>query len=264
MTTMDKRENVIKQYADGTNLSIRTSLHAKYSTNKLGLAAWLFEQYQFADGYQILELGCGNGGQWEGRLESLPAHCHLILSDFSQGMVEAAKAKYGDSPHVFFAQADIQSLGYQDESFDVVIANHMLYHVPELSKALSEVSRVLKKGGTFYASTNGSGGMQSFLRDAIRHIAPDSTAFAQTFSFTLQNGASLLKEHFSKVSRLDYEDSLSITQTQDLMDWLRSTTAISAFDEKDSDGAFEYFEALRKKDGAINIPKECGLFVCAR
>lgn len=264
MSVMNEAENVKRQYSDDKNLSIRIKLHAKHSTNKKGLVPWLFEQYKFSENFRILELGCGNGGQWEGRITDLPNGCHLILSDFSSGMIDTVTKKYSKYKNVSFEQIDIQNINYPDETFDVVIANHMLYHIPDLSKALSEVKRVLQTGGRFYSTTNGNGGMRPFLRNALKHFNPNTKAFTQEWSFSLQNGMEILSQYFSDVKRIDYEDSFSITDTQDLIDWIKSTISIASYSEKDIHGLYDYFEEIRIKNGAINIPKECGLFVSVK
>lgn len=264
MSTMDKTENVKQQYSDDKNLSIRTKLHSKHSTNKQGLVPWLFEKYEFFENCHILELGCGNGGQWQNRIESLPESCSLTLSDFSKGMVDIVKINYSKYNNVSFKQIDIQNITFPDETFDIIIANHMLYHIPDLSKALSEVKRVLKTGGTFYSTTNGNGGMRPFLHNVLKHFNPSTKAFTQEFSFNLQNGYEILSGHFLKVKRIDFEDSLSITETQDLVNWIKSTISIASYSEKDLDGLFDYFEDIRKKHGAINIQKECGLFISVK
>lgn len=44
-------------------------------------------------------------------------------------------------------QVDISNIQYPDESFDLVICNHVLEHVPAFNKALREFYRVLKPGG---------------------------------------------------------------------------------------------------------------------
>jgi len=62
MSTMDKIENVKQQYSNDKNLSVRTKLHLKHSTNKQGFVPWLFDKYEFSENCRILELGCGNGG----------------------------------------------------------------------------------------------------------------------------------------------------------------------------------------------------------
>jgi ubiquinone/menaquinone biosynthesis C-methylase UbiE len=154
-------------------------------------------------------------------------------------------------------QIDIQEIAYPDETFDIVIANYMLYHVPNISKALSEVRRVLKNDGIFYSATNGNGGMFPFLNKAFKHFDPDSKAFTHEVSFSLQNGYEILNRHFTDVIQVDYNDSLAITETQDLIDWIKSTSYV----DHDIDYMFDYFENIRVHDGAINIPKETGLFI---
>ena len=261
MRAMQEAENLTKQYGDDKGLSIRTQFHAKNSTNKQGFFPWLFEQYRFFPNCRILELGCGNAIQWKGRIGTLPQGCRLTLSDYSDGMVEAAREKYASHSNVNFQSIDIQNIPCPDGSFDIVIANHMLYHVPNLDKALSQVRRVLADEGIFYCVTNGNAGMQPYLHSAIAALHPDTTAFLSPYSFNLQNGAELLQPHFEQTERRDYIDSLSITKTQDLMDWLTSVLSIASFPESDLEGMYDYFETIRKRDGSIVIPKEVGLFI---
>jgi len=262
---MTKNESVQQQYSSDKNLSARIKLHAKHSTNKQGFVPWLFEQYRFSDGDSILELGCGNGGQWESQIDRLPDNCCLTLSDYSEGMVGAVKKKFsGQFRNIDFKQVDIQDIPFGDESFDVVIANHMLYHVPDLDKALLEVRRVLKTGGYFYVATNGNGGLRPFLHNALKQFDAETTAFTQEISFNLENGKAILAPYFSSVERIDYEDSLSITETQDLMDWIKSTITFSGYLEEKFEGLYEYFETIKQRDGAINVSKEVGMFICVK
>lgn len=264
MSIMDKIENVKEQYKDENKLSMRIKLHAKHSTNKQGFVPWLFEKYKFSNGCRILELGCGSGEQWKNRIWQLPDDCILVLSDFSEGMVKNVWEKYSNHKNFLAQKIDIQSIPYPDSCFDVVIANHMLYHVPDLQKALSEVKRILKSGGKFYSSTNGNGGMRPYLRNALKQVNPKLNSFTENFSFNLQNGREILSEYFEDVQRYDYEDSLSITETKDLMDWLKSTITITNYSENDLNGIYDYFENIRQKEGAINIPKETGLFISTK
>jgi len=262
MSEVSKTSNVQEQYKDAKNLSARVNLHQLYSTNAYGLSQWIFDKIRFYEGCRILELGCGVGGLWEGRIDDLPKESSLILSDFSQGMVDEVRKKFSSAPNVSFEQIDIQEIPFPDCSFDIVIANHMLYHVPDLNKALSEVKRVLKQGGSFYSSTNSSGGMHGYLHDALIAYDPDLDVFrADDYSFTVENGSDLLKKHFDKVQLFEYHDSLRITKTQDLIDWIESSVSITRLTPADIHGLYDYFENIRQKTGVIEIPKLAGLFV---
>lgn len=261
MSNMTEKNHVSIQYANDKNLSARMRLHARHSTSPINVNDWLFMQYDFSTPCRILELGCGNGRQWEGQIENLPKASLLVLSDLSSGMMDISWRKYYQYPNVLVQKIDIQEIPFPDESFDRMIANHMLYHVPDISKALAEVKRVLKPGGIFYSSTNGAGGMRPYLHDALKRFNPKIDAFKTEQSFTLQNGKQILSEYFDDVRLVEFEDSLRITETQDLVDWIKSCISIASFSESDFDGVYDFFENIRVKEGTINIPKEAGLFI---
>ena len=86
MSIMNKTQNVKNQFSNDKNLAMRIDFYKKYTTNKYKFADWLFDKYEFKENFSILELGCGNGSHWEGKIEKLPIGCKLILSDFSDGM----------------------------------------------------------------------------------------------------------------------------------------------------------------------------------
>lgn len=44
-------------------------------------------------------------------------------------------------------KADICNLPFEDNSFDVILCNHVLEHIPDDTKAMHEIYRILKKGG---------------------------------------------------------------------------------------------------------------------
>ena len=75
----------------------------------------------------------------------------LVLSDFSAGMVKVSKENCRHHDNVEYQVIDIQDIPFGDETFDIVIANMMLYHVPDLHRALTEVRRVLKRVENFIA-----------------------------------------------------------------------------------------------------------------
>ena len=248
--------HIEKQYQTAVNLNTRISIHDKYSTNKLGFGNWIFSNYVIAPGAQVLELGCGTGGMWIGR-ENLSNSISLTLTDFSAGMLETAKTNLC-GPDITFRQVDIQDIPYPDDSFDVVLANLMLYHVPDLHKGLSEVRRVLKPGGTFYCATYGEHGIVEFVANLLRE--QDVTGHIGT-TFTLQNGGASLGKHFDCVNRFDYEDSLAITEINDFIDYIYSLSSLSNIANVERRILANALES-RVENGILNVPKEYGMFIC--
>jgi len=169
MTKMVEKERLKQMYVDNDTLSTRISLHDKYSVNKYGWGNWVFDQYEFQDNTKILELACGTATIWANKDGRLPKNSHIVLSDYSPLMVEKAKKLLSDNPLFSFAEIDIQDIPYGDNSFDIVIANHMLYHVPNKEKALSEVLRVLKPDGCFYSTTLGKNSLKE-LQDVYQQL----------------------------------------------------------------------------------------------
>ncbi len=84
-----------------------------------------------------MELGCGTGDMWKNKEDLIRLCSRLTLSDFSKAMIAAAKSNIGEHENVEYKAIDIQEIPYKNETFDVVIANMMLYHVPDLAKGLA-------------------------------------------------------------------------------------------------------------------------------
>lgn len=250
---------VRQQYQNADRLNTRISIHDRYSVNKTGFGNWIFSNYRLAPGMRVLELGCGTANMWRGKEELIRLCGEIMLSDLSEGMLEEAKQNVGTHENVSFAAVDVQAIPYPSQSFDAVIANMMLYHVPDLEKALSQVRRVLKAGGRFYCATYGEHGIQEFLSDALAACGVENRL---NRAFTLQNGEGILKRHFSNVERLDYRDSLAVTDVNDMVDYVCSLTGMTALKQVPR---AEIRAALqrRMRDGVLHVPKEYGMFIAS-
>ena len=213
-----------EQYRDASNLDARAQLHERFSTNKYGWHRWVYEQYKLAPGSRILELGCGPAYLWRENADRIPAGWDLTLTDFSPGMVQQARQSLRGGPHLFrYGVADAQAIPFEDARFDVVIANHMLYHVPDRARALSEIRRVLRPGGRFYAATNGQSHMRE-LKELTGRFAPDAGLAASSSAefFGLEDGRDEIARWFSEVTVHRYKDALIVTEAEPLIAYVRS------------------------------------------
>jgi SAM-dependent methyltransferase len=267
----DRDYLVQDQYKDASNLGARAQLHQRFSVSPVQWSSWLFDHFALQAGEFLLECGCGPGGLWVSNLNRLPHGCQFTLTDLSPGMVETAQANLDGRGYDFrFQVADIQALPFNDAVFDVVIANHMLYHVPDLDKGLSEVHRVLKPGGRFFAATNGRNHMRELyemggaLFPELRNYKMERVE-AQDEVFRLENGRERLEPYFTGVILHRFEDWLEVTEVQPLLDYVLSSSEIRAAVTDDIyRQATAYFEAIIADQGAIKISKESGLFEARR
>jgi SAM-dependent methyltransferase len=256
-----------RQYHNSTNLNARVALHRGYSTNPQGWFNWLFQQLDFQPGERILEVGGGPGHLWRTYLPSLPQGCQLFFSDFSAGMVgDARQAMPAERSAVRFTVLDAQSIPFPQDSFDRIIANYMLYHVPDRSRAIAELWRILQPGGTLFAATNGTDHLQDLYRFiGIARGKPVDDLDAERVAFNLQNGAAQLSACFPQIELPRYPDSLRVTQVQPIMDYLLSMWEWSGPNEAQDvarlDALRSALEEQIRRDGAIQIAKDSGLFV---
>jgi len=109
-------------------------------------------------GLDLLEVGCGQGN-FSLHLASLGAR--VVGTDFSTKAIEIANTKkVAQESFPRFLVADAQTLPFADSSFDLVVSCECLEHVPNPSKALNEMFRVLRPNGRLVLTTeNYSNGM---------------------------------------------------------------------------------------------------------
>ena len=247
MADLADQKFVADQYRTASNLNARIVLHQRYSTNRYGWQRWVFDRFSLPPQGRLLELACGPGDLWLENADRIPAGWQITLSDLSPGMVQQAQQKLEPVRHAFqFEVIDAQAIAYESQSLDGVIANHMLYHVPERDRALADIRRVLKPGGRFYASTIGQGHMRE-IADLVARFDPGLSMWGErpTDSFTLENGAPQLERWFGTVTLARYEDDLIVTEPAALVDYILSGKMKLTAEERQAFVTF-FVEAFRK------------------
>lgn len=261
LTGMEK--SLKNQYQNATNISSRINLHNLYSTNKQGWFPWIFEQMHLKPGMQVLEIGCGDGELWKVNRERLPKNIRIFLTDISEGMLRDARREIGIGDGRFrFQTFDCHDIPYEEESFDVVVANHMLFYCEDILRVCREIVRVLKKGGLFLCGAYGRNHMQEvsqLVQKFDERIALSAEKLYERFG--KENGRQILEPCFADVCWAEYEDELIVLEPEPLIAYVLSCHGNQGQYLPDRYKEFYTFVKRRTKNG-FHITKDAGAFLC--
>lgn len=295
ISAINSDKNWTQQYENASNLRARIAIHELFSTNKEGWMPWFFKELKqelsmMSSNYKnynkkisneniselsnldlkqpnikILELGCGDASLWNKNFNHIPSNWEITLTDFSDGMLKDAKKNLGEKRSRFnFKIVNAENIPFEDESFNVVIANHMLYHVPNINKALKEINRVLKSEGILFASTVGKNHMKE-IREIISTFdiySLTSESWESTDSFQLENGLKIVSEYFNMVELKRYKDNLKVTDPVYILDYIFSMPGNNEVNlsSKDLKKIYDYLEDNINEKENIYITKDTGYF----
>ena len=225
MSASNDPEAVRKQYATDEMLRIRQETHEKYTVPKIDFVDWAVRCIQWRGDERVLDVGSGTGLYFNALQRILPGLVYHGV-DLSEGMLHQHPAS-----GVRMTLGDAQALPYADHSFDVLMANHMLYHLPDIDAALTEFRRVLKPDGILMVATNSLHNMpeiQVLMRRAIvllTRLGPSQVRAPTPASdlFALENGTRQLARHFFAVVRYDLPTSLVFNDVEPAIRYLEST-----------------------------------------
>ena len=275
-------ESLKKQYQNASNISARINLHRLYSQNKQGWFPWILENCHLASGMNILETGCGDGTLWceakkqfsqNNCQDHTKAHdqqpdllktCSIMLTDISEGMLRDARRAIGDGDEFSFRECFCEALPFADESFDLVLANHVLFYCSDVTQACREAARVLKPGGRFLCSTYGADHMKEISRlvsDFDSRIVLSADCLYERFG--RENGAEILAPYFTDVKWLSYEDSLLVPDAEPLILYILSCHGNQNQYLLDHFAEFRSF-VKKKTDAGFSVTKDAGVFCCTK
>lgn len=249
------------QYNDESNLNARIALHHRFSSSPVAFPDFSADLIEWPPSAEVLECGAGNGRFWGNR--SCPRTASLTLTDLSPGMVDTAveRARANGFERVTGRECDVQDLPYDDRSFDVVMANHMLYHVPDPDRAIAELARVLRPDGVLLATTNGHGHMGE-MSQAISEVFGTGTKEGLYEVFGIDSGEARLRAQFGSITWHGYDNDLLVDDVAAAVAYgLSYPPGQFATDEQAA--AFEAAIAQRFVQGIFRIRTRGGAFVCA-
>lgn len=213
MSRLDDPALVASEYADESRLRRRAAGYAGAGTREDARIP-LVDAVAAAAPRRVLEVGCGWGelAEWIAR----ETCAEVVAIDLSPRMVELASERGIDA-----RVGDVQELEFADETFDVVVAAWMLYHVPDLERGLAEIARALRPGGTFVAATNSRFHLQE-LRDLVG-------SGPSTLKFSREDGEDHLRPHFLSVDRIDVDGTLELSDRAGVEDYVTASISMSPF-----------------------------------
>lgn len=226
-----QKEEIIKQYKESANLQKRINIHI-YSTSKTSWYQWVFDGLQLKSGMKILELGCGNAMLWTSMRKQLPKDLQIVLTDRSENMLQSAKNRIVEYAEFYkemniefvFLQKDAEDFSLDENNFDRIIANHMLYHVTDESrhKLLETCEKLLKNEGMFYASTVGNTHLKELFSLVNEFDNKIDIPNWMTENFELENGGEQLNKIFSNVLIEEQDNDLLVPDPQAIYDYIDS------------------------------------------
>ena len=226
---LDDPQLVASEYASETRLRKRASAYTGVHTG-VDARVPLVAAVVGAEPRRVLEVGCGWGELAEWIAGETGAD--VVATDLSPRMVELARERGVDAQ-----VADVQRLPFADGEFDVAVAAWMLYHVPELERAIAELARVLRPGGRLVAVTN------SLLHlHELRELVGSGPS---TIRFSRESGEALLAGSFARVDRLDVDGELEFETRAQVEEYVLASIAMSPFVENLPAAIDEPFRARR-------------------
>ena len=263
-----------EQYRNASNLNARIALHERFSKGERPLPAWIFDRLELPSGASVLEIGCCTGKFWTEDLDRIPESRSITLSDASPGMLREAESDLRGTDRFRFLVADVRELAFEDGMFDAVVANHVLHHVPDNRRAISESARVLGVGGSLYAATSGRNHLREMdpMMRVLDPTHPDGGLAGRIEAFSLKSGAGQLSPHFAEVTLWRHQDSLIVTEAQPLADYALSNMtvqeAIAGLSEEEIQARTSRLTGELEREiagrGGIHITKDTGLFVARK
>ncbi len=269
-----------KVYQTGSNLDAKYELERKYGIQKQPFEEWVIPQLTLIGSEKVLDVGCGQGRF----LLPIARFCkgkggHLIGCDIAEGVMHSARiTSERERLPIDFVLADAVELPFLDGYFDLVMANHMLYHVSDIPKALHEISRVLKRGGQFLATTNSQNSMSelgNLHMQTMRVLGIPYPADREQSSFSIKNAVEQLGSVFDSVEPLIIDSGFCVTEPSPVLSYYiatqlyqvpfnnpdilqdRRTQIVSTFRQLTA-------EAICANGGTLTISKLVGAFICKK
>lgn len=210
MSRLNDPELVRREYSTEAGLEARRAAYR--SAEGPDATAMVFDAVDECDPARVLEVGCGMGQLAARMNDELDAE--VVAIDQSERMVELTRARGVDT-----RVGDAQALPFDDGEFDCAVAAWMLYHVPDVGRALDEIARVLRPGGRLVAATN----YPNHLLELREFVGSPRQA---AWGFDGDNAEELLRTRFANVERRDATGTVTFADREAVLAYVEPSAAL--------------------------------------
>ena len=206
------------------NWHIRQQTHDQYTFPKVDFVEWVMHHVALQGDENLLDLGCGTGRYYN--------YIHTNYPDVTYTGIDTANDMTAEHPAPSrIIHSPMDEIPFEDDTFDVVMANHVMYYAANVVDVVKEAQRVLKPNGLFVASTSSVTTTPQFrelFRRAILLVSPPGASRDVKVPgglhqrFALENGSRLLAKHYFAVVRHDLPGAFVFDEVDPIMDYLES------------------------------------------
>ena len=207
MSRLNDPEFVAREYADESRLAARARVWTEFLDGPSSYDATAAAVAE-ARPRRVLEVGAG-WGELAARIRD-ETGAHVVATDLSLRMATLAASR--DLPVVL---ADAAWLPFPDRTFDVVVANAMLYHLPDLDAGVRELARLVADDGRLIATTFGHEHLRE-VWDLVRGPGVD-------LSFHRGNGAEILGRAFERVDARTGSGRITFPNMEEVRTYVAAT-----------------------------------------
>ncbi|MEU9997585.1 methyltransferase domain-containing protein [Streptomyces sp. NPDC050848] len=250
-------------YNGDRDLAARQSLY-RWQTPRYDLPGLVAERLGDVRG-RVVDIGCGNG-TFTRRLRQERPDLAVLGLDIAPGILAGVPGPV--------AVAEATRLPLASGSVDGALALYMLYHVPDIPRAVEELARVVTRDGLVIASTNSERDKveldELWQRAAgdVLGIERGPARISLSARFSLEKAPALLGEAFSRVEVVELPGTITVHDPGPVIAHMASYRAWADQYDVPFDATIERARALLgeriERHGAFEVRCSGGILVCRR
>lgn len=215
-------------FLDEEGRHIRQKIDEEYTTPEMNFLDWMLKrQSSWRGDEQVLDISSTQNAQIDHLKDIFPSGTIIPMNLAHHLTPKTNELVVHDKPT---AGNKFQPLPYNDASFDVIVANHILYYVSNVDAVIADLHRVLKPEGVLLASTDSQFTMAEFSTLARRALTllghptrTEDSYFGQLVEeFSLENGAIKLARHFRAVVRHEIPSTFIFSEPDPIIKYINT------------------------------------------